>query len=65
MERWKFCTIPGLGMAMVQFADKVQGHRDSGRDCKNQDPQASSLGTLADPLCLPLSSFPGHADGPN
>lgn len=54
---------PGNGH--IQFADEVQGRRDSARDSKKQDPQASSLGTFADPLCLPLSSFSGHADGPN
>lgn len=41
---------PGNGH--IQFADEVQGRRDSARDSKKQDPQASSLGPLQIPCAF-------------
>lgn len=46
---------PGNGH--VQFADEVQECRDSARDSKKQDPQASILGTFADPRAFLCPCF--------
>lgn len=57
---------PGNGH--IQFADEVQGRCDSVLAVQGQQearPTGLQSGTFADPLCLPLSSFSGHADGPN